>query len=86
MGSIHSINPAANPDDKTVKSADPLLKNVLDLASGDMNGVNRHIKSQLVSDVALIQEVGRYIIAAGGKRLRPVTVVLSAHALGYQGT
>lgn len=86
MGSIHSINPAQNPDDKTVKSADLLLKNVLDLASGDMNGVNRHIQSQLVSDVALIQEVGRYIIAAGGKRLRPVTVVLSAHALGYQGT
>ncbi|MEK9743298.1 MAG: polyprenyl synthetase family protein, partial [Gammaproteobacteria bacterium] len=51
-----------------------------------MNAINLHIQSQLSSDVPLIQEIGRYIVAAGGKRLRPVTVVLSAHALNYKGT
>ncbi|NBT29525.1 MAG: octaprenyl diphosphate synthase [Gammaproteobacteria bacterium] len=51
-----------------------------------MNAINLHIRSQLSSDVPLIQEIGRYIVAAGGKRLRPVTVVLSAHALNYKGT
>jgi octaprenyl-diphosphate synthase len=39
----------------------------------------------LYSDVALVNQVGEYIIGSGGKRLRPALVILSAHAFGYQG-
>ncbi len=48
--------------------------------------MDRHIQSELRSDVALIEQIGHYIVGAGGKRLRPVTLLLSAHALRYKGT
>ena len=67
-------------------SSDALLRDAIGLVENDMGAVNRHIQAQLSSDVALIQEIGHYIVAAGGKRLRPVTVLLSAHALDYRGT
>lgn len=43
------------------------------------------IARRLQSDVPLVAEVSQYIIAAGGKRLRPALVLLMAGALGYQG-
>ncbi|MEK9942382.1 MAG: hypothetical protein VW771_07895, partial [Gammaproteobacteria bacterium] len=58
-------------------SSDALLRDAIALVENDMGAVNRHIQAQLSSDVALIQEIGHYIVAAGGKRLRPVTVLLS---------
>ncbi len=78
--SIHSVSGSKK------KAPDILLRDALSLVDADMNAINLHIQSQLSSDVPLIQEIGRYIVAAGGKRLRPVTVVLSAHALNYKGT
>lgn len=56
------------------------------LVTDDMQSVDRVIAERLRSDVLLINRLGAYIIAAGGKRLRPLTVLLSAHACGYQGT
>lgn len=55
------------------------------LSETDMNAVDRLIMTQLRSDVALINQLGLYIISAGGKRLRPLLAVLAARALGYQG-
>ncbi len=52
----------------------------------DMQAVDRLILRRLESDVVLINEIGRYIIGSGGKRLRPLSVLLSARACGYQGT
>ncbi len=43
------------------------------------------IRKQLYSDVVLVRQVAEYIVASGGKRLRPMLVLLSAEALGYQG-
>ncbi len=43
------------------------------------------INRRLHSEVALINRVTRYILTAGGKRLRPALVILSANALNYQG-
>ncbi|MBI3140269.1 MAG: octaprenyl diphosphate synthase [Rhodocyclales bacterium] len=54
--------------------------------AGDMQGVDAVIRARLHSDVVLIRQVAEYIIGAGGKRLRPVLVLLSAGALGYRGT
>ncbi len=50
-----------------------------------MAEVDRVIRARLHSEVVLVSQVAEYIIAAGGKRLRPAMVVLCAKALGYQG-
>ncbi|WP_301103306.1 polyprenyl synthetase family protein [Propionivibrio sp.] len=50
-----------------------------------MKAVDAVIRSRLHSDVALVRQVAEYIINAGGKRLRPSLVLLSAGALGYRG-
>jgi octaprenyl-diphosphate synthase len=51
----------------------------------DMQAVDRLILRRLESDVVLIKEIGHYIVGGGGKRLRPLAVLLSARACGYQG-
>jgi len=47
--------------------------------------VNRLVVQRLGSDVALVNQVAHHIVHSGGKRLRPLTVLLSAHASGYEG-
>ncbi len=61
------------------------LEKLNQLIAADMAAVDQVIRSRLQSDVALVSQVGEYIIASGGKRLRPALVVLSARAFGYQG-
>ena len=55
------------------------------LADDDMAAVNRLISRSLESDVALVSQVSEYIVMSGGKRLRPLIVLLAARALGYEG-
>ncbi|MBO9491113.1 octaprenyl diphosphate synthase [Endozoicomonas sp. G2_1] len=62
-----------------------LLKDIQALAEHDMQAVNSLIYQQLQSDVALINQLGIYIVNGGGKRMRPLLTVLAARALGYQG-
>ncbi len=50
-----------------------------------MRGVDEVIAARLQSSVPLVGQVARYIISAGGKRLRPALLLLVAGALGYQG-
>ena len=50
-----------------------------------MNGMDAVIAKRLQSDVPLVSQVSKYIIAAGGKRLRPALLLLTCGALGYQG-
>ncbi|MFT3778107.1 MAG: polyprenyl synthetase family protein [Ottowia sp.] len=56
----------------------------LGLASADMREVDATIAHRLESGVPLVGEVARYIISAGGKRLRPVLLLLTCGALGCQ--
>ena len=51
-----------------------------------METVDAVIRSRLNSDVVLIRTIGEYIISAGGKRMRPVLLLLVAQALGYRGS
>ena len=51
----------------------------------DFAAVNRTIMDQLNSRIPLVETIGQYIIESGGKRLRPLLVLLAARALGYQG-
>ncbi len=55
------------------------------LARADMESVDTLIRRRLASDVVLINQVAEYIIGAGGKRLRPMLLLLSAGALGHRG-
>jgi octaprenyl-diphosphate synthase len=59
---------------------------VLALVASDMAEVDRVIADRLDSGVPLVGEVARYIISAGGKRLRPVLLLLTCGALGYTGS
>jgi len=61
------------------------INEIRDLIVDDMTRVNRLIEQSLHSEVALIAQLGHYIINSGGKRLRPALVLLSANAFGYQG-
>lgn len=56
------------------------------LIDQDMQKVNELIHQQLHSDVALINQLGHYIVNSGGKRLRPMLVLLSARVFGYTDT
>ena len=67
------------PDTTTVQS------NGVDLVAADMAEVDRVIRQRLRSDVTLINQIATYIIAAGGKRIRPRLVLLFARALGHDG-
>ncbi|WP_257293485.1 octaprenyl diphosphate synthase [Endozoicomonas sp. YOMI1] len=49
----------------------------------DFRRVNECIHQQLHSDVALVSKISEYIIKSGGKRLRPLLVLLTARACGY---
>lgn len=51
----------------------------------DFTAVNQLIIDKLHSDVGLVENIGHYLVEAGGKRLRPLLVLLTANALGYQG-
>ncbi|KJY79979.1 octaprenyl diphosphate synthase [Vibrio nigripulchritudo] len=62
------------------------FKAIQALTADDMAKVNETILAQLNSDVSLINQLGFYIVSGGGKRLRPLLAVLSARALGYQGS
>ncbi|SNC58698.1 octaprenyl diphosphate synthase [Sodalis endosymbiont of Henestaris halophilus] len=61
------------------------LKQITELTAKDMVEVNTAIREQLNSKVALINQLGQYIINGGGKRIRPMLAVLTARALHHQG-
>ena len=69
--------------EKTLET--PSFDAVSALARDDMQAVDRLVSSSLESDVALVSQVSRYIVASGGKRLRPLIVLLAARAFGYEG-
>src|SRR5690554_3450018 len=48
----------------------------------DFEQVNTIIKQQLSSNVPLVEKIGDYIVSAGGKRLRPLLVLLAGNSLG----
>jgi len=63
----------------------PTYDDVVALTRDDMQSVDRLISKSLESDVALVSQVSEYIVMSGGKRLRPVVVLLAARAFGYEG-
>jgi len=68
------------------KASSRSLTEILAPVAEDLRSVDGEIRARLSSDVALIGTVADYIIAAGGKRLRPAVLLLIARALGYRGS
>ena len=62
------------------------MRTASELVQSDFQAVNQLIIEQLSSDVVLINQISQHIIHSGGKRLRPLLVLLAAKACGYQGT
>ena len=56
---------------------------IYDTVADDFSRVNDLIIKRLSSDVPLVEKIAQYIIESGGKRLRPLLVLLSSRALGY---
>lgn len=61
------------------------FNDVIALADDDRQAVDRLIAASLESDVALVSQVSQYIVTSGGKRLRPLIVLLGARAFDYEG-
>ncbi|MGD0843996.1 MAG: polyprenyl synthetase family protein [Geobacteraceae bacterium] len=62
------------------------MEAVLALIGEDLKNVELQFKKDLYSDVPLIQKVGEYVISSGGKRIRPMLLILSAYLCGYRGS
>jgi octaprenyl-diphosphate synthase len=75
--------PAASP--RAAHGSNTSIDAVYALVADDFAAVNALIPRQLTSDVDLVETIGRYIVESGGKRLRPLLVLLAAHACGYTG-
>ncbi|HKK01130.1 MAG TPA: polyprenyl synthetase family protein [Desulfuromonadales bacterium] len=61
------------------------MEKALALLREDLLEVEAQFRKDLTSDVALIRKVGEYVLASGGKRIRPMLLLLSARIAGYEG-
>ena len=61
------------------------LEEIRALVTDDLQRVDQTIVQRLASDIVLVNQVSQYIIGGGGKRLRPLSVVLAARACGHEG-
>ena len=61
------------------------ITTIRQLIASDMDAVDKLIIASLKSDVVLINQIGAYIVHSGGKRLRPMIVLMAAQACGYTG-
>ena len=70
---------------KTAKDGKPTLDALHALVSNDVTRVNQVILDRMQSSVTLIPQLAGHIIAAGGKRLRPMLTLAAAKLCGYDG-
>lgn len=61
------------------------IEDVIKLTQTGMQQVNDHLRMHLNSEVVLINQIAEYIISNGGKRLRPMLMLLITDALAYKG-
>jgi len=62
------------------------IQDAFNLTKEDIIKTENLFKDNLVSDVYLIEKVGEYILNSGGKRLRPLMLLLSSRLCGYRGS
>jgi octaprenyl-diphosphate synthase len=77
------VPPTLPPSPNTDACAPP--PSAATLMAADMREVDGVIRHRLASDVVMINQIAHYIISAGGKRIRPMLVLLFSSALGFAG-
>ena len=60
-------------------------KRIFTVVENDFSAVNQLILEQLHSDVDLVETISQYLVDSGGKRIRPLLVLLAAKCCDYQG-
>lgn len=80
-----SAHPSGSTRAAQADGAAAELARIFGLVTEDFAAVNELIPRQLTSDVDLVESIGRYIVESGGKRLRPLIVLLGARACGATG-
>lgn len=61
------------------------MESVIALLKDEMQAVERQFEQHLASDVQLISQVGQYVLSSGGKRIRPMLLILCARLCRYEG-
>jgi len=61
------------------------METVIALLKDEMQAVESQFKKNLASDVQLVSQVGEYVLSSGGKRMRPMLLLLCARLCSYQG-
>ncbi len=80
------VNPLSSPASPNApESAESLKARIYSRVRPDLQRIEAAIRRHLSSSVPLIEVVGRYIMESGGKRLRPLLMVLSSRLCGYEG-
>jgi len=73
-----------NTDNNNNKEQEPIdFASIQNLTESEAQAIDQLILEELTSDVILINQIGHYIINSGGKRLRPMLLLLTAKALNY---
>jgi octaprenyl-diphosphate synthase len=90
VASLPQATPNQVPPDGGSLSAvtgdgEDVLGALVELVRGDLEACNRTIVERMDSPVALIPQLAAHIVAAGGKRLRPLLTLAAARMCGYQG-
>ncbi len=81
--SLLKLQSSGNSPDRNPKL---ILDSAISLVREEMEKVDNIIQNRLKSDITLISTMGKYITESGGKRLRPLILLLSARCFNYQGS
>ncbi|HLT77796.1 MAG TPA: polyprenyl synthetase family protein [Ferrovibrio sp.] len=73
------------PKTQFAEARTPSIEPLRQLVADDMAAVNREILARMASEVSLIPELASHLIAAGGKRIRPLLTLGAARLCGYRG-
>lgn len=85
MDIVTSLPEAVIPQGLVAQPGETVLAHLAGLLKGDLEACNRAIVARMDSQVPLIQQLGAHIVAAGGKRLRPLLTLATARMCGYDG-
>lgn len=80
-----SVAGSLEPPDLLFAGAETVKERIYAQIRPDLERIEAEIHAQLTTSVPLISRVGQYILGSGGKRLRPLLMILSARLCGYQG-
>ena len=79
------MHQAPNQNNVPNEDDNQMLTSIYENVSSEFDEINELIASQISSRADLVETIGKYITEAGGKRLRPLLVLLASKALNYEG-